>query len=182
MNLIIIPAHEHSFYYRPDSTLIRDLSVYYRPDEVASLQAAPALAIRLRRPGKAIAPRFAERYWDTYGFGLILHPELQTAITGHREFLQNTLDYTTLVPLKSKAITDFEQETPARFFRNQSELPLTLPSPAQWADQLAHISNYCSLRIGDLLLLELSNPVKIAAGDRLQAEWQTEKLWDFEIR
>ena len=104
MNLIIIPAHEHSFYYRPDSTLIRDLSVYYRPDEVASLQAAPALAIRLRRPGKAIAPRFAERYWDTYGFGLILHPELQTAITGHREFLQNTLDYTTLVPLKSKAI------------------------------------------------------------------------------
>lgn len=184
MNLIILPKDQPLFRYRPDSTLIRDLSVYYLPDQVQALLATPVLSIRMRRPGKAIATRFAERYWESFGFGLLLYPQLWDTEAPHREFIENAMDFTSLIPLKTVSMDQYPAQQLPTYQINGQQWPASLQYPDlnTCAERLSEVSHYCSLRIGDLLLWELDTPRPLAVGDRLDATWQEDRLWQLEIR
>lgn len=184
MNLIVIPYGSRDFLFRPDSTLVRELPVYYLPDEVSALAIAPVLSVRIRKPGKSVNPRFAGRYLESFGFGLLLYPELRPEIGGHRDFLSNCLDQTSLVPNLRK---DFQEESfPEQDFTcfiNGVPLPGTvLPSPEEIACRLADITGFCSLRMGDLLLFPLCPAETVCPGDRIAARWQQASLFDFPVR
>lgn len=184
MNLIVVPENKSSFYYRPDSTLIRDLRAYYLPEEVDQIRVSPVIAIRLRKPGKAIAPRFAERYWDSFGFGLLIHPHLHNQDQAYCEFVENSLDFTTLIPLKNHPIQNFSDPLHVRFLINGTPCYETqeLPLQAQWPDLMALVSNHCSLRVGDLILVSLTKEIPVQVGSKLTAQWNEEVLFDLEIR
>lgn len=184
MNILVVPNQQQGFYYRPDSTLIRDLRAYYLPDEVDQIRVSPVLSLRMRKPGKAIAPRFAERYWDSVGFGLLIHPRLKNQEQAYREFVENSLDYTTLIPLKTRPIEGFAETVDVAYHLNGTCFYQTdrLPQQAQWPEIIAQVSNGCSLRIGDLILVALAEAIPVSIGSKLTACWNEDPLFDLEIR
>jgi hypothetical protein len=168
MNIIVSPYQKETFYCRPDSTLIRALEEYYIPDQVEKITASPVMYIKTLRAGKAIAHRFAERYIDSYGFGLLLHPSLKKDIfpeEEHRPFIENSLDYTSIIPLLSFPESDLINANTHTF-----ELDLNyrtvfhtfnVPSFEQIMERITVISRYCSLRIGDFIAIELDEAKEI---------------------
>lgn len=160
------------------------MQVYYLPDEVSALAMAPVLSVRIRKPGKSVSSRFADRYLESFGFGLLLYPELNPGIAGYRDFLSNCLDDTTLIPNLRK---NFQEESISNqdftCIINGNPLPeIVLPSLADIAGRLTEITGFCSLRMGDLLLFPLCPPTEVHPENRIAARWQGSCLFDLTVR
>lgn len=80
---IIVSLHEAGgrYCFRPDTTLEKESFDYYVPDGIPSLTCCPVLFVRICKAGKAIKERFAERYFDEGGYGVLLYAE--DLIQGH---------------------------------------------------------------------------------------------------
>lgn len=189
MNIIVSPYRKESFYCRPDSTLIRALEEYYIPDQVESLTASPVMYIKTLRAGKAVANRFAERYIDSYGFGILLHPTLKSDIfpdSEQRPFIENSLDYTSIIPLLSFPEKDLLNAATHTFvvtkdYKNPFE-EFQFPTHSQILEKISTISKYCSLRIGDFITVELAPSIEIEAQSRLIGSVDGEQIFNFKIK
>lgn len=51
------------WFYMPDSTIVRSGNPFFIPDFDDKFEAYPALALKINRLGKSIAPRFIDRYF-----------------------------------------------------------------------------------------------------------------------
>ena len=168
MNIIVSPYGKPTFYCRPDSTLIRALDEYYIPDQVERIAASPVMYIKTLRAGKAVAHRFAERYIDSFGFGILLHPTLKREVfadEAERPFIENSLDYTSIIPLLSfpeseLAFHTHKFETSLNYKNPFGELHL--PTYEEIMEKISTISRYCSLRIGDFITIELTPGIEIS--------------------
>ncbi len=63
MNLIVLKP-DFTWYTRPDSTLCRVREDFFLPEEFVSAEVCRCRYIRVTRAGKAIRPKFAERYFE----------------------------------------------------------------------------------------------------------------------
>lgn len=72
MNIIFTDRNLSRIFFRPDSTIEKDGSVYYAPDRIHIIEALPFRYIRMDRAGKCIAPKFAGRYFSRHGRGIAL--------------------------------------------------------------------------------------------------------------
>ncbi|MBO5803786.1 MAG: hypothetical protein J6R25_01730 [Bacteroidales bacterium] len=189
MNIIVSPYGKESFYCRPDSTLIRALDEYYIPDQVEKVSAVPVMYIKTLRAGKAIANRFAQRYIDSYGFGLLLHPTLKGEYFSdlqERAFIENSLDYTSIIPLLSFPEMEIPAATTHKFevqinYANPFEA-FTFPTYDGIMERIALISRYCSLRIGDFITMELAKPVEITPVSRLTGSVDGQQIFNFVVK
>ncbi len=189
MNIIVSPYGKESFYCRPDSTLIRALDEYYIPDQVEKISVVPVMYIKTLRAGKAIANRFAQRYIDSYGFGLLIHPTLKGEyFTGQQEraFIENSLDYTSIIPLLSFPEMEIPAANTHKFevqinYRNPFD-KFIFPSYDGIMERISLISRYCSLRIGDFITMELATPVEIAPVSRLTGSVDGEQIFNFVVK
>jgi len=73
---------------RLDTTINRQNIDYYVPDGVRELLWSPAIYIRLKKSGKAVASQFAPRYYEALSFGALFYPDGS-----------DVCDYTTLLPM-----------------------------------------------------------------------------------
>lgn len=71
---IIVQCFDHHIVFRPDTSRKRDEDDLYVPDYCTRLEYAPVVYIKMDRPGKCIAERFASRYYSTAGYGILLYP------------------------------------------------------------------------------------------------------------
>lgn len=168
MNIIISPYGKPTFYCRPDSTLIRALEEYYIPDQVERITASPVMYIKTLRAGKAVAHKFAERYIDSFGFGILLHPTLNKDVfsdEAERPFIENSLDYTTIIPLLSFPESELAFHTHRFEASLNYENPfgeLCMPTYEEIMGRISTISRYCSLRIGDFITIELTPGIEVS--------------------
>lgn len=101
MNIIVslFGSNGADYCFRPDTTLEKESFDYYIPDGVSELTYSPVLFVRLCRAGKAIGEKFAGRYYDSGGFGVLLYGE---SIIGSGAAaglsMASSLDKTSLLP------------------------------------------------------------------------------------
>lgn len=101
MNIIVslFGSNGTDYCFRPDTTLEKESFDYYIPDGVSELTYSPVLFVRLCRAGKAIGEKFAGRYYDSGGFGVLLYGE---SIIGSGAAaglsMASSLDKTSLLP------------------------------------------------------------------------------------
>lgn len=177
MNILISTLSGDSFYARPDSTMIRDLAVYYMPDYVRSLSAVPVLCFKSARAGKAVQEQFAHRYLGEFTCAVLLKTEISDGSPEYRFCMENSLDYTTIIPynlISVERLDGFISEThPLRIAVNgHSKAEITTgPSKERLCKTLSMITSYCSVRTGDFIAVELSTPIPLSKEDCLTADF-----------
>ena len=72
MNLVVVRP-DGSIYARPDTTLVRGARDFYLPDDLSWVEVRPCRWIRILKSAKAVQERFAQRYYDAVGSGLLLY-------------------------------------------------------------------------------------------------------------
>ncbi|MBQ6957442.1 MAG: hypothetical protein IJP77_02655 [Bacteroidales bacterium] len=130
------------WYSRPDVTLVRDADLFCLPDDCTGAQAFRACCIRIEKAGKAIAPPFARRYFNSTADSILFY---------------GTMPDGTLTPYLDRSTWV------SRDFRPADSLDEALQ--ARIIQALCRISLHLSLRIGDFLLFEQTPPTPLWRGD-----------------
>ncbi len=163
MNIIVKPYGSDSFYCRPDTTWERENKDFYSPEPVNGLDWSPILFVRISKAGKCIGSKFASRYYDAFGFGVLMYisnfmPDLASA---------SCADHTSLLPQPSHGPEEIENEhNTYEIIREDRSIFNMEGGPSLKAEVEAAIcraSQLTSLRIGDFVAVELA-PVGTLAG------------------
>ena len=141
MNIHVVRP-DGSWYSRPDITLVRDADRFFLPDDCIGALASRCRCIRIEKAGKAIASRFAGRYFNSWAPAICFYGVLADGSC------TPFIDRATWVDLA---------------FRPADELPED--ERQRIVDALERISRHLSLRIGDFLLFEQSAPLEMKRGD-----------------
>ena len=97
MNIIVKTSSGH-ITVRPDTTWEKDNEDFYPPEFVDELTYSPVLFARILKPGRSVGRKFASRYYDSIGFGVLLYPEnmLDGTPEGYAQAI--CLDHTSFLP------------------------------------------------------------------------------------
>lgn len=136
MNIIVVRT-DGSFYTRPDTTLCRVPRDFYVPDDLSEITAFTCTFITVTKAGKAIPERFAYRYFDAMGKGILFYCDGIPHIDWSTYFFQKTTPASYLLP---------EQ------MRNISR-------------EMERITRHISVRFGDIIAFENSGGFTFRRGD-----------------
>lgn len=180
---------EPVIFMKPDSAILKDGKPFFIPDFSNEIHYETELVVRINRLGKNIAPRFAHRYYDAVTVGIdFTARDLQRKFReeGHPWELCKGFD-------SSAAIGAF---VPVDRFKDIQQLNFSLQIDGKEVqagctadmlfkvdDIIAYVSQFVTLKIGDLLFTGTPagvGPVHI--GQHLQGYLEGEKLLDFHIR
>ena len=141
MNIHVVRP-DGSWYSRPDITLVRDADRFCLPDDCTGALACRGRCIRIAKSGKAIAVRFARRYFDSWAPAILFYGLLTDgSITPY-------LDRATWVDRDFHSVEELDAADCERII------------PA-----LEQVSRHLSLRIGDFLIFEQAEPEPLRRGD-----------------
>lgn len=181
---------EPVIFMKPDSALLRNNDPFYIPAFSKDLHYECELVIRIKRLGSHIEKGFANRYYDEIGLGIDF-----TA-----RDLQNKLKEKGLPWEKSKAFdrsavicaeflpkTSLPDLNAIRFELKKNGVTVQRGNSAMMlypVDELiSHISNYFTLKIGDLIYTGTPAGVgPVTIGDRLEGFLEGTRMFDFEIK
>lgn len=170
MNIVTVPYNSDFYYIRPDISLNRDSNDYFCPDEITEITVAPFVYIRMDKAGKAISFKFAGRYCSQIGYGVNLTAQSLVNKDYPMSFLTaNSLDNTTYV---SKLY--LPQEFPADLLKNnnlQENIFQDFNATElieRFYKQIEKITRLTSVRTGDLIILELAEPVPVKIGSNIK--------------
>ena len=176
-------------FMKPDSALLKDSKPFFLPDFSNRIEYETELVVRICRLGKNIAPRFAHRYYDAVTVGIdFTARDLQSDIRGKGlpwELCKGFDDSAVLgkfVPVGSLP--------PIQDLHFHLDIDGQTVQRGHTADMLfkvdeiiAYVSQFCTLKIGDLLYT--GTPVgvgPVSVGQHLQGYLEGEKLLDFHVR
>jgi len=154
MNIVVKTA-DNRYIVRPDTTWERDSEDFYPPEFVTDLSWSPVLFVRISKPGRSVGAKFAERYYDQVGYGVLLYPEnlidgsesafAAASCLDHTSFLQlPAADKTGLAPIS----LDLKAGETALFHHEDFDASLIAAS-------IEEATRYIYIRSGDLLAIEL---------------------------
>lgn len=147
MNIPVVTASGHVI-VRPGTTWERNGDDFYVPEFVNSLSMSKVLFARICKPGKSISERFADRYFDGFGFGALLYPDDLMDGSPEAFACASCLDHSSFLPVP---------------YRELSEL--TAEQRAILRNAIVSVTRYCYLRTGDLVAVELSAPAPLCHRD-----------------
>ena len=162
MNIPVITSNG-KIIVRPDTTWERDNEDVYLPEFVDSLSWTPVFFVRVSKPGRSIGEKFASRYYDAVGYGVLLYPE--NLIDGSEEGFAcaSCLDKTSFLPFPLyNPVTlgvdgnEFVLRCADRELFRSSAGSRSLAERA-----LVEVSRRCYLRTGDLVAVELQAREKL---------------------
>ena len=136
MNLVVVRP-DGSFYARPDTTLVRGARDFYLPDDLSWVEVRSCRWIRILKSAKAVQERFAERYYDAVGTGLLLYGDGCVSL----------LDASTYI------------------FDDAGESSALPDGSSPFSAALASVTNHLLLHQGDLLILESPDSLTLRRGD-----------------
>lgn len=154
---IIVKTDGGKIVTRPDTSWDRKNEDLYTPEFVESVSFAPVLFARLCRPGKSIAGRFADRYWDGFGYGVLLYAD--NLVDGSPEGFASAscLDHTSFLPspVYQKVVlghpgNSFVLKSGRKTLFEHSDASAGMVNKA-----LEEASGHLLVRAGDLLAIEL---------------------------
>lgn len=190
MNIIVslFGNNGADYCFRPDTTLEKESFDYYIPDGISELTYSPVLFVRLCRAGKAIGEKFAGRYYDSGGFGVLLYGE---SIIGSGAAaglsMASSLDKTSLLPfpLIDKDVLEnsrnsFSLSVNERSVNGNGTFACH-PDFAGIPEILHRISVRTSLRTGDIVAVELGERLPIHAGEKLCGMLNGENIFSISV-
>ena len=176
-------------FMKPDSAILKDGKPFFIPEFTQRVDYETELVVRICRLGKHIAPRFAHRYYDAVTVGIDF-----TARDLQNDFRAQGLPWELCKGFDDSAVLG--NFIPTEKLPDIQNLHFHLDIDGQTvqrghtADMLfkvdeiiAYVSQFCTLKIGDLLFT--GPPVgvgPVSVGQHLQGFLEGEKLLDFHVR
>lgn len=155
MNIVVLTANGKTV-VRPDTTWERDNEDLYVPEFVDSMSWTPVLFARISKPGRSVGLKFADRYYDGIGFGMLLYPE--NLIDGSPEGYACAccLDHSSFLPFPVKDKSLLKDEIALTVSKDGSDIySKTFLDPEIIEKSIAEVTKYCYIRTGDLVVIEL---------------------------
>ena len=181
---------EPVIFMKPDSAILKDGKPFFVPDFSHEVHYETEVVVRICRLGKNIAPRFAHRYYDAVTVGIDF-----TARDLQRKFREagnpwelckgfdNSAAIGTFISLEQAGgdlqNLDFHLDIDGCEVQRGNTADMLFKID----DIIAYVSQFVTLKIGDLLFT--GTPVgvgPVSIGQRLQGYLGEEKLLDFHIR
>lgn len=176
-------------FMKPDSAILKDGKPFFIPEFTQRVDYETELVVHICRLGKHIAPRFAHRYYDAVTVGIDF-----TARDLQNDFRAQGLPWELCKGFDDSAVLG--NFIPTEKLPDIQNLHFHLDIDGQTvqrghtADMLfkvdeiiAYVSQFCTLKIGDLLFT--GTPVgvgPVSVGQHLQGFLEGEKLLDFHVR
>jgi FAH family protein len=168
---IIVKTYNGATVCRPDTTWERENKDIYLPEDVDGFSYSPILFARISKAGKCIGAKFASRYYDAINYGVLLYP---TAIFSSEQGLAaaSCLDHTSILPFPLYNICTMENgENRFELFKDGLEIYSTANgTPGMIEEAIVSASQHISLRIGDMICVELSNVTPLTIPDEKKPE------------
>ena len=171
---------------RPDTTWEKDNEDFYPPEFVDELTYSPVLFARILKPGRSVGRKFASRYYDSVGFGVLLYPEnmLDGTPEGYAQAI--CLDHTSFLPTPMFQPQRLEEDGRFSLFRNEVELfTFDHPSLDMIEDTLVEATKLLYIRTGDLIAIELAprKPLTIRpdVSSHITGTFDNNEIIDFQI-
>lgn len=185
MNIIVKTSSDH-ITVRPDTTWEKDNEDFYPPEFVNELTYSPVLFARVLKPGRSVGKKFASRYYDSVGYGVLLYPEnmIDGSPEGYAQVI--CLDHTSFLPSTTFPPQRLEEDGRFSLFRNEAELfTFDYPSLNMIEDALVEATKLLYIRTGDLIAIELSDRKPLTnrtnSGTHITGTFGQDKVLDFQI-
>lgn len=158
MNIVVKTASGH-FIVRPDTTWERDCEDFYPPEFVEDITMVPVLFARISKPGRSIGKKFASRYYDALGYGILLYPENLVDAQAPESFAAaSCLDHTSFICIPQDAAASL-QDAGREFsisVNAHAALSTGKLSSETIEQAIADATRSIYVRTGDLIAIELS--------------------------
>ncbi|MDD7455171.1 MAG: hypothetical protein PUK70_02820 [Bacteroidales bacterium] len=145
---------------RPDTTWEKDNADFYPPQFVEALTYAPVFFAHILKPGRSVQKKFAGRYFDGIGFGILLYPQniMDGSPEGYAEAL--CLDKTSYLPapcISPAEYSSLPSETEFILKKNEHILfRCAIPPLSMVEDAIVQASRLAYIRTGDAVAIELA--------------------------
>ena len=175
---------------KPDSALLRNNDPFYIPDWSNDVHHEIELIVRIKKLGKNIEKKFAQRYYDEIGIGIdFTARDVQNYLKDKglpweksKSFDHSAMICPEFVPIESlpdRNAIQFRLEINGKTVQEGNSALMIFPID----DIISNVSKYFTLKIGDLIYTGTPagvGPVKI--GDRMEGYLEGEKKFDFWIK
>lgn len=179
------------FFMKPDTALLRNNDPFYIPSFSNEIHYECELVVRINRVGRAIERRFAHRYYDEVGLGIdFTARDLQRRAIAEGLPWESckSFDHSAAVSPHFVPLCELGGDVQRLRFdlsvngelRQQGDTARML-----WSvdEQIARVSQFVMLRMGDLLFTGTPAGVgRVEAGDTLRATLEGRELLNFDIR
>lgn len=184
---IIVSTSNGNIVYRPDTSWSRKSDDIFFPDFVGSLSYAPVMFARISRPGRWIDRKFASRYYDRIGFGILLYSDELTDRGSEGYAMSLCLDKTSVLPVPT--LEREELSAPGSILRlykgERSIFEVPAPSVELVSEAIERATRLSLVRAGDFIAVELSPAAllgtKIEGDFSLKGTWRDAAFLDFKI-
>ena len=160
MNIIVKPYGSDISYCRPDTTWERENRDFYSPECVNEILYAPVVFARVSKAGKCIGKKFASRYYDGVGCGMLMYCRL-TALP-----VTSCADHTSILPMPLYNPVVLEDGKEFMIMKDGSIHSVISSEDGEWKNilenALCKASELTSLRIGDIVAVELAPTTGLA--------------------
>lgn len=143
MNILVV-REDGSYTLRPDTTLERESRDFYLPDDCVGAVAGRCTYIRLKKAGKAVGTRFADRYFEGCSDGLLLYGVIAAPGPDGVPLVTPYIDCSTFLNPEMRQPDESEHR--------------------RLAEALSIVTRHTSVRIGDILCLESSDFLECPRG------------------
>ncbi len=156
MNIVVLTS-SGKIVVRPDTTWERDNEDFYVPEFVDEISYTPVFFARVMKPGRSIGLRFANRYYDRLGYGVLLYPE--NFIDGSPEAYASAicLDHSSFLPSDMIDKEGFDSPKFELYKGEEKIYEAEGLSLEQIEKAIAELSRICYIRTGDLIAIELDS-------------------------
>lgn len=183
-----LPA-EPVVFSKPDSALLRNNQPFFIPDFANDFHHEVEVLVRINRLGKNIAPEFANRYYDEVGLGIDF-----TARDLQDDLRKKGLPWEKCKAFDGSAV--ISEFVPKDRFADVQNINFRLDVNGQTRQKgntadmifsidniIAHLSNYFTLKIGDIIYTGTPAGVgSVHIGDRLTGYIEDETFFDFLVK
>ncbi len=184
------PTTAPLFFLKPDSSLLLNNRPFYYPEFTQSLHYEAEIVLKISKLGKHISPEFAHRYFEEVAFGIDLTArDLQEKCKKNgwpweiSKAFEHAAPVSRFINLKDEGLDignlPFRLEINNRVVQEGNTSHMIYPVE----DLIAHVSQYMTLRLGDLLFTGTPSgvgPLKI--GDQLTGYIADRLMMSMEIR
>jgi 2-keto-4-pentenoate hydratase/2-oxohepta-3-ene-1,7-dioic acid hydratase in catechol pathway len=176
---------------KPDTALLRNNDPFYIPDFSSRVDYECELVVRIDRVGRAIAPKFAHRYYNEVGLGIdftardLQHEAIAAGLPWEacKAFDRSAALSAGFLPLAGlgRGVQDLNFEMAlngeVRQRGHTAEMIHTVN------EIIAHVSRFVTLKMGDLIFTGTPAGVgPVAIGDRITASLEGCRLLDFMVK
>ncbi len=153
MNIAVLSSSGKVF-VRPDTTWERDNEDFYVPEFIDRISFTPVLFARVSKPGRSVSSRFADRYFDGAGFGVLLYPEDMIDGSAEGFACASCIDHTSFLPFPvSERKAEYGDAVIARDGTPLMAIPL--PGEDVIRNAVEAVTRSCYIRTGDIIAIEL---------------------------